>query len=108
MSGFSVKQPGLLSLLQDRGRFGAHNLGLTTGGPLDSLAFDWANRLLDNDANWLRQGRSRALAERRAWAAEFPDTFLGERLQLPNALGGNISTICFGQLASENIFGPYG
>jgi biotin-dependent carboxylase-like uncharacterized protein len=51
MNGFSVKQPGLLSLLQDRGRFGAHNLGLTTGGPLDSLAFDWANRLLDNDAN---------------------------------------------------------
>jgi len=51
MSGFSVKQPGLLSLLQDRGRFGAHNLGLTTGGPLDSLAFDWANRLLQNDAN---------------------------------------------------------
>lgn len=51
MSGFSVKQPGLLSLLQDRGRFGTHNLGLTTGGPLDSLAFDWANRLLDNDTN---------------------------------------------------------
>ena len=51
MNGFSVKQPGLLSLLQDRGRFGAHNLGLTTGGPLDSLAFDWANRLLHNDAN---------------------------------------------------------
>jgi biotin-dependent carboxylase-like uncharacterized protein len=51
MNGFSVKQPGLLSLLQDRGRFGAHNLGLTTGGPLDSLAFDWANRLLDNDPN---------------------------------------------------------
>jgi len=51
VSGFSVKQPGLLSLLQDRGRFGTHNLGLTTGGPLDSLAFDWANRLLDNDTN---------------------------------------------------------
>ncbi len=51
MSGFSVKQPGLLSLLHDRGRFGAHNLGLTTGGPLDALAFNWANRLLDNDAN---------------------------------------------------------
>ena len=51
MSGFSVKQPGLLSLLQDRGRYGAHNLGLTTGGPLDHLAFDWANRLIGNDAN---------------------------------------------------------
>lgn len=51
MSGFTVKQPGLLSLLHDRGRYGAHNLGLTTGGPLDYLAFDWANRLLGNDVN---------------------------------------------------------
>ncbi len=51
MSGFRVEQPGLLSLLQDRGRFGAHNLGLTTGGPLDYLAFDWSNRLLGNDVN---------------------------------------------------------
>lgn len=51
MSGFVVKQPGLLTLIQDRGRFGAHNMGLTTGGPLDTLAFDWANRLLGNDEN---------------------------------------------------------
>ncbi len=46
-----VKQPGLLSLLHDRGRYGAHNLGLTTGGPLDFNAFDWANRLLGNATN---------------------------------------------------------
>ncbi len=51
MNGFVVRQPGLLSLLHDRGRYGAHNLGLTTGGPLDSLAFDWANRMLGNDIN---------------------------------------------------------
>lgn len=51
MSCFLVRQPGLLSLLHDRGRFGAHNLGLTTGGPLDSVAFDWANRMLANDHN---------------------------------------------------------
>ena len=51
MSGFTVKKPGLLTLFQDRGRFGAHNLGLTTGGPLDPLAYDWANRLLGNDHN---------------------------------------------------------
>ncbi len=51
MSGFRVIQPGLLSLLHDRGRYGAHNLGLTTGGPLDFHAFDWANRLLGNDTN---------------------------------------------------------
>ncbi len=46
-----VKQPGLLSLLQDSGRYGAHNIGLTTGGPLDREAFDWANRLLGNDTD---------------------------------------------------------
>ncbi len=51
MSGFTVKQPGLLSLLHDRGRYGVHKLGLTTGGPLDFVAFDWANRLLGNDVN---------------------------------------------------------
>jgi biotin-dependent carboxylase-like uncharacterized protein len=51
MSHFIVKQPGLLTLIQDRGRYGAHNLGLTNGGPLDPLAFDWANRLLGNDIN---------------------------------------------------------
>lgn len=50
-SGFVVKQPGLLTLIQDRGRYGAHNLGLTNGGPLDPFAFDWANRLLGNDVN---------------------------------------------------------
>ncbi|MFV8816211.1 biotin-dependent carboxyltransferase family protein [Haliea sp. E17] len=46
-----VIQPGMLSLLQDRGRFGRHRLGLTTGGPLDPVAFDYGNRLLQNDAN---------------------------------------------------------
>ncbi len=51
MTGFVVKQPGLLTLIQDRGRFGAHNLGLTNGGPLDAQAFAWANRLLGNPAN---------------------------------------------------------
>jgi biotin-dependent carboxylase-like uncharacterized protein len=51
MSHFIVKQPGLLTLIQDQGRYGAHNLGLTNGGPLDPLAFDWANRLLGNDVN---------------------------------------------------------
>ena len=51
MSGLTVNQPGLLSLLHDRGRYGAHNLGLTTGGPLDYLAFNWANRLIGNDPN---------------------------------------------------------
>lgn len=51
MNNFIVKQPGLLTLIQDRGRYGTHNLGLTNGGPLDLLAFDWANRLLANHSN---------------------------------------------------------
>ena len=50
MSALTVRQPGLLSLLQDRGRFGRADLGLTTGGPMDPLAAELANRLLENDA----------------------------------------------------------
>ncbi len=44
-----VRQPGLLSLLQDPGRFGRHGIGLTTGGPLDREAFELCQRLLGND-----------------------------------------------------------
>lgn len=51
MSGFLVKQPGLLTLLQDAGRYGHHRIGLTNGGPLDAEAFKWANRLCENDLN---------------------------------------------------------
>jgi len=46
-----IKNPGILTLLQDAGRFGQHSLGLTTGGPMDPLAFKWANRLVSNDVN---------------------------------------------------------
>ncbi|MEM1142861.1 MAG: biotin-dependent carboxyltransferase family protein [Pseudomonadota bacterium] len=45
-----VKQPGLLSLLHDQGRFGRARLGLTTGGPADPVAANLANRLLANEA----------------------------------------------------------
>ena len=51
MSGFNVIAPGVLSLLQDNGRFGQSALGLTTGGPMDALSAAWANRLLANDNN---------------------------------------------------------
>ncbi|WP_372737338.1 biotin-dependent carboxyltransferase family protein [Neptunomonas sp.] len=51
MSGFLVKQPGLLTLIQDGGRYGHHRIGLTNGGPLDADAFKWANRLCENDLN---------------------------------------------------------
>ena len=40
--------PGVLDLLQDSGRFGAHRIGLTNGGPLDPEAFHYCNRLLAN------------------------------------------------------------
>ena len=48
MSGFSVIAPGVLSLLQDQGRFGQSALGLTPGGPMDPQSAYWANRLLSN------------------------------------------------------------
>ena len=50
MSGFRVRRPGLLSLLQDRGRFGQAALGLTSGGPVDPIAAALANRLVQNPA----------------------------------------------------------
>jgi len=43
-----VIAPGVLALLQDRGRFGVHRIGLTNGGPLDPEAFNACNRLLGN------------------------------------------------------------
>lgn len=51
MSGFVVLQPGMLSLIQDAGRYGKHNIGLTNGGPVDKDAFCWANKLLNNPLN---------------------------------------------------------
>ncbi|QDP01764.1 biotin-dependent carboxyltransferase family protein [Thalassotalea sp. PS06] len=48
MSGFYVEHPGMHSLIEDAGRIGKANLGLTTGGPADRMAFYWGNRLLEN------------------------------------------------------------
>ena len=49
--GFVVTNGGILSLIQDAGRYGAFNLGLTNGGPADAIAFYWANRLCGNEVN---------------------------------------------------------
>ncbi|MEW6992747.1 biotin-dependent carboxyltransferase family protein [Colwelliaceae bacterium MEBiC 14330] len=46
--GFIVNSPGVLSLIQDAGRYGCFNLGLSNGGPADAQAFYWANRLCNN------------------------------------------------------------
>jgi biotin-dependent carboxylase-like uncharacterized protein len=48
VSALRVRQPGLLSLLQDGGRRGRAALGLTTGGPVDPVAFNLCERLLQN------------------------------------------------------------
>ncbi len=48
MSGLKVIQPGINSHIQDRGRYGFHAIGLTTGGPLDFSSFCWANKLCNN------------------------------------------------------------
>ncbi len=51
-SGFKVIKPGILSLLQDFGRFGYNHLGLCSGGPVDKEAFRWSNRLCSNPENF--------------------------------------------------------
>jgi len=51
ITGLIVENPGMLSLIQDAGRFGAFNIGLTNGGPVDLLAYQWANRLCGNTLN---------------------------------------------------------
>lgn len=51
MSSLRIISPGVLSLLQDAGRFGQGQLGLTQGGPLDQHSFRWANTLVGNPIN---------------------------------------------------------
>lgn len=51
MMGFKVINPGMYSLLQDKGRIGYHNLGVTVGGAFDQYSFGWANRLCLNEDN---------------------------------------------------------
>lgn len=48
---FKVLHPGILSTVQDLGRYGQSHLGLTSGGPADMQACLWANRLLNNPEN---------------------------------------------------------
>lgn len=43
-----IQNAGPLSLLQDLGRHGFQDIGVTPGGPMDIHAYYWANRLLDN------------------------------------------------------------
>lgn len=48
---FKVLKAGMLALIQDLGRYGYLSTGITTGGPMDEMAFRWANALLENSPN---------------------------------------------------------
>ena len=45
-----VIRPGLLSTVQDRGRYGLQHLGVVPCGPMDPVAFELANGLVGNFA----------------------------------------------------------
>ncbi|KJG55262.1 hypothetical protein UA38_20740 [Photobacterium kishitanii] len=51
MPSLIVINPGILSLIQDLGRYGVAQQGVTQGGAMDLHAFCWANYLLSNDSN---------------------------------------------------------
>ena len=46
-----VNKATALALLQDFGRYGHQNIGLSNSGPMDEKAFLWANKLLQNNYN---------------------------------------------------------
>jgi biotin-dependent carboxylase-like uncharacterized protein len=48
MSGLHVVEPGLLTTVQDLGRFGYQRVGVPPSGPMDRAAFVAANRLVAN------------------------------------------------------------
>lgn len=49
--GLKVIKSGVLTLVQDLGRFAYQHIGLSPGGAADEHAFLWANRLLNNRPN---------------------------------------------------------
>ncbi|WID95221.1 hypothetical protein QO058_20845 [Bosea vestrisii] len=46
-----VLSTGLLNSVQDQGRMGYLDIGVSTCGPIDRLAYELANALLDNPSN---------------------------------------------------------
>lgn len=48
---FNVVTPGVLSSIQDRGRYGYQELGISASGAMDETAFRLANRIVGNDDN---------------------------------------------------------
>lgn len=49
MKGFKVIKSGLLTLLEDKGRFGFSHIGITDSGVMDDYAYNCVNKLLNND-----------------------------------------------------------
>ncbi len=49
MSGLRVIKAGILTQIQDRGRIGYGDIGITQSGAADGYSAAWANRLLFND-----------------------------------------------------------
>ena len=49
-AGLKVIAPGLMTSVQDRGRFGFQALGISVSGALDPDGFDLANALAGNEA----------------------------------------------------------
>ncbi len=45
----TIVRPGMLTTIQDRGRWGYQHLGIPPAGPMDALSFRLANVLLGND-----------------------------------------------------------
>jgi len=50
-ASLEIVKPGVLSLLQDYGRYGMEHYGITNSGPMDEHAYLWANKLLSNHFN---------------------------------------------------------
>ena len=50
-SRLEIVKPGVLSLIQDYGRYGMQHYGITNSGPMDEYAYVWANKLLNNHFN---------------------------------------------------------
>jgi biotin-dependent carboxylase-like uncharacterized protein len=48
VASIQIVKPGLLTTVQDRGRFGWEAYGIPRGGALDVYAYTWANRLAGN------------------------------------------------------------
>src|SRR6266542_687498 len=49
MASLRIITPGLLTTIQDRGRWGWQALGVPTAGPMDPFAHRLANTLVGND-----------------------------------------------------------